>query len=101
MPPGVERRPDPGRPAPATRVELERIHSPAYLDAVERFCESGGGWLDPDTAASPGSWRAAVLAAGAGPDAIERLDRGEADAAFIAVRPPGHHALGAGRWASA
>jgi acetoin utilization deacetylase AcuC-like enzyme len=36
------------------------------------------------------------LAAGAGPDAIERLDRGEADAAFLAVRPPGHHAL-AGR----
>jgi acetoin utilization deacetylase AcuC-like enzyme len=33
-----------------------------------------------------------VLAAGAGPDAVERLDRGEGDAAFLAVRPPGHHA---------
>ena len=84
----------PAAPRAATRVELERVHSPGYLDAVERFCERGGGWLDPDTAASPGSWRAAVLAAGAGPDAVERLDRGEADAAFIAVRPPGHHALG-------
>jgi acetoin utilization deacetylase AcuC-like enzyme len=83
-------------PRAATRLELERVHVPAYLDAVERFCESGGGWLDADTAASEGSWRAAVLAAGAGPDAVERLDRGEADAAFIAVRPPGHHAL-AGR----
>jgi acetoin utilization deacetylase AcuC-like enzyme len=81
-------------PRPATRLELERVHKPAYLDAVERFCASGGGWLDQDTAASPGTWRAAVLAAGAGPDAIERLDRGEADSAFIAVRPPGHHALG-------
>ncbi len=82
-------------PRPATRVELERVHKRGYLDAVERFCDSGGGWLDPDTAASSGTWRAAVLAAGAGPDAIERLDRGEADAAFIAVRPPGHHALAA------
>jgi len=84
----------PVAPRTATRVELERVHKPAYLDAVTRFCDSGGGWLDPDTAASSGTWRAAVLAAGAGPDAIERLDQGEADAAFIAVRPPGHHALG-------
>jgi acetoin utilization deacetylase AcuC-like enzyme len=40
----------------------------------------------------PESWEVAVLAAGAGLDAVERLQRGEADAAFCAVRPPGHHA---------
>ena len=38
------------------------------------------------------SWEAALLAAGAGPDAIERLEGGEAREAFLAVRPPGHHA---------
>nr|MBA3654554.1 histone deacetylase [Actinomycetota bacterium] len=39
------------------------------------------------------SWDAAVRAAGAGIDAVDRLDHGEGDAAFLAVRPPGHHAL--------
>jgi acetoin utilization deacetylase AcuC-like enzyme len=79
-------------PRPATREELERVHRPAYLDAIEKFCHSGGRQIDADTRVSARSWDAAVLAAGAGLDAIERLDRGEADAAFVAVRPPGHHA---------
>jgi acetoin utilization deacetylase AcuC-like enzyme len=68
------------------------VHAPAYLDAIERFCERGGGHLDPDTGACPASWAAAQLAAGAGLEAVARLERGEADAAFCAVRPPGHHA---------
>jgi acetoin utilization deacetylase AcuC-like enzyme len=79
-------------PRPATHDELARVHTPAYLQAIEEFCQRGGGKLDPDTSVSSASWPAAVLAAGGGLDAIERLDRGEADAAFIAVRPPGHHA---------
>lgn len=82
----------PTAPRPATRAELARVHPEAYLDAVESFCAAGGGHLDADTAASPESWPAAVLAAGGGLAAIEALDRGEADAAFLAVRPPGHHA---------
>ena len=79
-------------PRPATRVELERVHPAVYLDALERFCSAGGGDIDADTTAVTESWHAACLAAGAGLDAIERLDRGEADAAFCVVRPPGHHA---------
>jgi len=45
-----------------------------------------------DTVAAPGSFDAARFAAGAGLESIERLRRGEADTAFCAVRPPGHHA---------
>jgi acetoin utilization deacetylase AcuC-like enzyme len=82
-------------PRPATRSEIELVHSPDYVDALERFCLAGGGALDPDTVAGPDSWDAALLAAGAGLSAAERLRADEAPAAFCAVRPPGHHALGA------
>jgi acetoin utilization deacetylase AcuC-like enzyme len=79
-------------PRPATRAELERVHPAAHLDRLEAFCRAGGGHLDADTTAGPGSWEVALLAAGAGVDAVDRLAAGEADAAFCAVRPPGHHA---------
>jgi acetoin utilization deacetylase AcuC-like enzyme len=68
------------------------VHLPEIVDALERFCRAGGGQIDADTAAGPESWDAALVAAGAGLDAVERLRAGEADAAFVAVRPPGHHA---------
>lgn len=77
----------------ATTKELERVHTSAYLDELHRRCDEGGGRLDADTVASRSSWRAAVLAAGTGLAAIEALDAGHGDAAFCALRPPGHHAL--------
>src|SRR5271165_365956 len=80
-------------PRPATREELVRVHEPRLVEAIEAFCQAGGGDLDPDTVASPGSFDAALRAAGAGIDAADRLRAGEGDAAFLAVRPPGHHAL--------
>ncbi len=80
-------------PREATAAELSRVHPLEYLEALERFCAAGGGDIDGDTRASAGSWRAGKLAAGAGLAAVEALQRGEGDAAFLAVRPPGHHAL--------
>ena len=78
---------------PASATDLERVHTPTYIGALQRFCQSGGGRLDADTAAVPASWDAALRAAGAGLTAVEALRRGEASTAFCAVRPPGHHAL--------
>ena len=79
-------------PLAATRVDLERVHPMAYLDRIEGICAAGGGRLDADTFASAGSWTAATLAAGAGLTAVRALQEGRGDAAFCAVRPPGHHA---------
>ncbi len=79
--------------APEVHAELlAAVHDPAYIDAVERFCRSGGGALDPDTVVVPASWEAAIRSAGAGHLAMERLRAGEAENAFLVVRPPGHHA---------
>ena len=74
-------------------ADIERVHSADYVDALRRYCLTGGGWLDGDTGVVPRSWDAALRAAGAGLTAVERLDAGEGAAAFCAVRPPGHHAL--------
>lgn len=77
---------------PVDRVLLERVHDQRYIENIRAFCEAGGGALDPDTFAVEASWEAALNAAGAGPAAIDRLIDGAADTAFVAVRPPGHHA---------
>ncbi len=83
-------------PQPASRSDIEVVHDPAVIDDIAEVVAAGGGRLDPDTGVNSRSLEAALLAAGAGLDAIDRLDRDEAPAAFCAVRPPGHHAT-AGR----
>ena len=76
----------------ATEDDLALVHDPSYIDAIAKLCASGGGALDPDTAAVEGSWEAALRAAGAGLAAATAIQAGESRLAFLAVRPPGHHA---------
>jgi len=81
------------REAPPAPVEvLYPIHQPEYVEHIEAACASGGRLLDPDTAVVAGSWEAALRAAGSGLAAIDDLRRGDGGMAFLAVRPPGHHA---------
>jgi acetoin utilization deacetylase AcuC-like enzyme len=80
-------------PYSASRSELARVHDTDYLDRLGAFCYEGGGSLDPDTYATYDSWSIAQLAAGAGLSVIDELDRRDNAVGFIAVRPPGHHAL--------
>ncbi len=82
------------REAPlAERAQIERVHDPAYVQAVlEAIPRSGRVGLDPDTIVSPGSGEAALRAAGAICGAVDAVVAGEVRNAFCAVRPPGHHA---------
>jgi acetoin utilization deacetylase AcuC-like enzyme len=74
-------------------ADLELAHSGRYVAALEAAAPASGYCkLDPDTWLSPGSIQAARRAAGAVAAAVRRVAAGEADRAFCAVRPPGHHA---------
>lgn len=78
----------------ATRGQLLRVHSEALLRAILDGGADASVHLDPDTIRSPGSPEAALRAAGAGIAAVDAVMAAEAQAAFCAVRPPGHHATG-------
>ncbi len=81
-------------PRDATTAELARVHDAALLERVEGLAARGGGGIDADTVTSAGSWEAAIRAAGAGLAAVDALEAGAGRAAFLGVRPPGHHATG-------
>lgn len=76
----------------ATAEELALAHGEAYIESVRAIVEAGGGVLDADTVASPGSWDAATAAAGCVLDGIDWAFDASVLRSFCAVRPPGHHA---------
>ena len=82
------------REAPeATLEDLLRVHPRAHVERLLRAVpKSGHVGIDADTILSPASGAAALRAAGAVVAAIDAVAAREADNAFCAVRPPGHHA---------
>jgi acetoin utilization deacetylase AcuC-like enzyme len=79
--------------APVQRDQLLRVHDAAYIDAIEAASPREGiSVLDADTRMNPHSLEAARHAAGGAVMAVDRVIRGEVANAFVACRPPGHHA---------
>ena len=77
----------------ASDEQLARVHPLEYVRAVRSAApQEGTVHLDPDTAMNPYTLQAALRAAGAAVHATDLVLRGEAEAAFCSVRPPGHHA---------
>ena len=80
-------------PAPAVDLDpLLAVHPRSHVDRVRAMSEGGGGAFDADTVASPGSYEAALHAAGAACALAEELVAGRAPTGFCGMRPPGHHA---------
>jgi acetoin utilization deacetylase AcuC-like enzyme len=91
-------------PRPATEDELTAAHERWYVERVRHAVEAamegmeGTGYesrprkLATEVYVSPGSWRAATLAAGAPLVALDAIGEGRARNGYALVRPPGHHA---------
>ena len=77
----------------APDAEVLRCHPARYLTRV-RAATPLAGWtqLDGDTYLSKGSVEAALRAVGGSCGAVDAVLTGEASKAFVAARPPGHHA---------
>jgi acetoin utilization deacetylase AcuC-like enzyme len=74
------------------REVLELVHPAPYVDSIRELCEAGGGAIDADTFAMPGTYGAALRAAGGAVELVDALLGGAADVGVSALRPPGHHA---------
>jgi acetoin utilization deacetylase AcuC-like enzyme len=81
-------------PAPVAEIDtIALCHPREYIGQIREAGPSEGlVHLDADTSMSPGSFEAALRAAGGAVRAVEEVMTGRAANAFVAARPPGHHA---------
>ena len=82
--------------APAPRADFavaELVHPTSYVEIIAEAAPSDGFvQIDGDTLMSPGTLTAALHAIGGAVHAVDAVMRGECPNAFVAMRPPGHHA---------
>ena len=78
-------------PKPAPLELIMQVHPSYHIEFVEEKSLRQEA-IDGDTQVSSQSFEAALMAVGAGKEAVDKVASGEIKSAFCAVRPPGHHA---------
>jgi acetoin utilization deacetylase AcuC-like enzyme len=80
-------------PPEADVAVITRVHPADYVEALRAAVPAQGlARIDADTALSSGSWEPILRAAGGAVAAVDAVVAGKAKNAFVAMRPPGHHA---------
>lgn len=79
-------------PDKAPKGLVQAAHTPQHFKTVENAFADGHDRLDADTVISMESFDASLFAAGGAVAGVDAVMQGEADNAFVVVRPPGHHA---------
>src|SRR3984893_6534973 len=73
--------------------DVTLCHSEAYVSELRSVAPSSGMvYIDGDTSMSPGTWEAVMRGVGGAVAATDAVMSGKNNNAFVAVRPPGHHA---------
>ena len=80
--------------APRAEISaIERVHPLDYIETIRAGTPTQGRTaIDDDTSMSPGSFEAALRSAGGAIFAVDEVMTQKVRNAFVATRPPGHHA---------
>src|SRR5579884_2460411 len=81
----------------ASEDEIAVYHTREYIEGIRTLAAGStpqGSWgeVDDETVISPGSFEAALYAAGGSMNAVSAVMQGEVRNAYALLRPPGHHA---------